>query len=116
MMVHPRFLLTGVAVALASSLVLTAAPTPQQPPASQAPQQHYQQAPGNAQWMYNVRTTADGIPLASWGKRLGAWIIDGIILGIGSYLLIRAAVPGYIDSVERVIDAAAAQNTAPKNA
>jgi len=39
MMVHPRFLLTGVAVALASSLVLTAATTPQQPPAPQAPQQ-----------------------------------------------------------------------------
>jgi uncharacterized RDD family membrane protein YckC len=24
--------------------------------------------------------TADGVPLASWGKRLGAWIIDGIII------------------------------------
>ncbi|NUO34726.1 MAG: RDD family protein [Dermatophilaceae bacterium] len=97
-----------------------AAPTPTTPmpqgsgwqSQSQTPQQYHQQAPANAQWMYNIRTTADGIPLASWGKRLGAWLIDGIILGICSYLLIRATVPGYVDAIQRVVDAAAAQDQA----
>jgi uncharacterized RDD family membrane protein YckC len=82
--------------------------TPSQSTQQQAPQGYYQQAPANAQWMHNIRTTADGIPLASWGKRFGAWILDGIILGIGSYLLLRAFVPEYFTSIQRVIDAAAA--------
>jgi len=83
---------------------------------SQAPQQqaqgHYPQAPANAQWMHNIRTTADGVQLASWGKRFGAWILDGIILGIASYLLLRAFVPDYFASIQRVVDAAAAQDQA----
>jgi uncharacterized RDD family membrane protein YckC len=78
--------------------------------APQAQQGYYQQAPANAQWMHNIRTTTDGVPLASWGKRFGAWVLDGIILGIASYLLIRAFVPDYLTSIERVVDAAAAQD------
>ena len=54
--------------------------TPSQSPQQQVPQGYYQQAPANAQWMHNIRTTADGVPLASWGKRVGAWLIDGVIL------------------------------------
>jgi uncharacterized RDD family membrane protein YckC len=76
----------------------------------QAPQGYYQQAPANAQWMHNIKTTADGIPLAPWGKRFAAWLIDGIILGIASYLLIRAFVPDYLTSIQRALDAAAAQD------
>ena len=79
-------------------------------PQQQAPQGYYQQAPANAQWMHNIRTTADGIPLAPWGKRFAAWLIDGIILGIASYLLIRAFVPDYLTSIQRALDAAAAQD------
>src|SRR6476659_9921550 len=62
---------------------------------SQTPQQqqYYQQAPANAQWMYNIRTTADGIPLASWGKRVGAWFVDGIILAVVGGVLSWAATP-----------------------
>ena len=87
---------------------------PQAPqiPQQQAPQGYYQQAPANAQWMHNIRTTADGIPLAPWGKRFAAWLIDGIILGIASYLLIRAFVPDYLTSIQRAVDAAAAQDQA----
>ena len=99
----------------------TGAPTPTTPmpqgsgwQASQTPQQQgsYQQAPANAQWMHNIRTTADGIPLAPWGKRFAAWLIDGIILGIASYLLIRAFVPDYLTSIQRAVDAAEAQDQA----
>ena len=46
----------------------------------------------------------------SWGKRFAAWLIDGIILGIASYLLIRAFVPDYLTSIQRALDAAAAQD------
>jgi TolB protein len=67
MMVHSRFLLVGVAVALASSLVLTAAPTPQQqPPAPPATQQ-----PGELQIVIKGGTGApklavpDFIPLST---------------------------------------------------
>jgi uncharacterized RDD family membrane protein YckC len=73
-------------------------------------QQHFQQAPANAQWMHDVRTTADGVPLASWGKRFGAWLIDGIILAIASYLLIRVFVPDYMTSIQRILDAVEAND------
>lgn len=52
---------------------------------SQAPGQ-YQQAPqyapaGSASWMMGP-TTVDGVPLSSWGKRVLARILDGIITSI----------------------------------
>ena len=79
-----------------------AAPTPTTPmpqgsgwqSQSQTPQQqYYQQAPANAQWMQNIRTTADGVPLASWGKRFAGWIIDGVILAVVGGLIAWVATP-----------------------
>ncbi|MDN5789569.1 MAG: RDD family protein [Micrococcales bacterium] len=52
------------------------------------------QAPG-ADWMHALATTADGVPLASWGRRFVAWLLDGIILIILIEFLTRALVPGY---------------------
>ncbi|MEW1955117.1 RDD family protein [Terrabacter sp. NPDC080008] len=85
---------------------------------SQVPQQGqqgYYQAPTQAQWMHNIRTTADGVPLASWGKRFGAWLVDGIILAIGSYVLLRLFVPDYFTMFQRLIDAASTNNQAAIN-
>ena len=78
-------------------------------------QQGYYQAPAQAQWMHNIRTTADGVPLAPWGKRFAAWLIDGIILAIASYLLLRLFVPDYFTSFQRLIDAASANDQAAIN-
>jgi uncharacterized RDD family membrane protein YckC len=69
----------------------------------QAPQ--YPGAPQNAQWMYNVRATADGVPLASWGKRLLAWILDGIVITILGGLVTRVVAPGYFDAISNILDA-----------
>ncbi len=79
---------------------------PQQP---QQPQQGWQgqqgqfgQAPqypdaagsaGSANWMHSIKTTSDGVPLASWGRRLGAWAIDGVILVVLSVILSRIVAP-----------------------
>ncbi len=41
----------------------------------------YPGAPQAQQWMRGP-VTADGVPLAAWGKRLGAWLIDGIIISV----------------------------------
>src|SRR6478735_2174737 len=76
----------------------------------QAPQ--YPGAPASAAWMQTIKTTADGVPLASWGRRLAAWIIDGILLTILTYLLLRAFTPAYFTTVENLIDAASRQNQA----
>lgn len=76
----------------------------------QAPQ--YPGAPASAAWMQSIKTTADGVPLASWGRRLGAWILDGILLTILCYLLLRAFAPDYFTSVENLLDAAARQDRA----
>lgn len=56
---------------------------------------YYPQAPQSAGWMPTGPRTADGVPLASWGKRLGAWIIDGIIIVAISGVLTQLLVPGY---------------------
>jgi uncharacterized RDD family membrane protein YckC len=80
----------------------------QQAQYGQAPQ--YPGAPANAAWMQSIKTTADGVPLASWGRRLGAWIIDGILLTILSYLLLQAFAADYFTSVENLLDAASRQN------
>lgn len=61
---------------------------PQVPQAPQAPQGQYPgagqyaPAPANAEWMHSLKTTADGVPLASWGRRLGARLLDTLILWI----------------------------------
>ncbi|MDV3222374.1 RDD family protein, partial [Intrasporangium sp.] len=36
-------------------------------------------APQAQAWMRGP-VTRDGVPLASWGKRVGAWLIDGVII------------------------------------
>ncbi|WP_076259193.1 RDD family protein [Intrasporangium flavum] len=78
----------------------------QQAPYQQAPQ--YPGAPqGGAQWMYNVKTTADGVPLASWGKRFAAWLIDGVILAIVGGAIAWAATPNLQRSFSDMFDAAA---------
>ena len=44
------------------------------------------------------------------GATLGAWIIDGILLTILSYLLLRAFAPDYFTTVENLVDAASRQD------
>ena len=73
-------------------------------------------APGAQNWMHSIKTTADGVPLASWGRRLGAWLIDGVILVILTYIGARLFVPGYLDTISAFFDAAGAQNEAAMNA
>ena len=84
----------------------------QYPYGQQAPQYPYQQAPQfpqapGAAWMHAGPTTIDGVPLASWGRRFGAWIIDGIIIAVISGILINLFVPSYaqmIDDITRAIE------------
>ena len=98
------------------------APTPTTPMPQggwQQGQQQYQQSPyqqapqypgaqqGGAQWMYNVKTTADGVPLASWGKRLAAWLIDGVILAIVGGAISWVATPNLQRAYSDMLDAAA---------
>jgi uncharacterized RDD family membrane protein YckC len=84
----------------------------------QGGQSQYQQSPyqqsqypgapqGGAQWMYNVKTTADGVPLASWGKRLAAWLIDGVLLAIVGGAIAWAATPSLQQGMSDVFQAAA---------
>lgn len=54
----------------------------------------YRQAPG-ADWTHALATTADGVPLAAWGRRLVAWLLDGIILIFLIEILTRVFVPDY---------------------
>ena len=96
-----------------------AAPTPTTPMPqgsgwqgqSQSPQ-HYPQAPASAQWMYNIRTTADGVPLASWGKRLAAWVIDGVIIAFVGGALSWAATPRMGQLFSQMVTAAEANDQA----
>jgi uncharacterized RDD family membrane protein YckC len=89
----------------------------QYPYGQQAPQYPYQQAPQYPQapgtgWMHSGPTTIDGVPLASWGRRFGAWIIDGIVIAVISGVLINLFVPSYsqmIDDVTRAIEGNNAQ-------
>jgi uncharacterized RDD family membrane protein YckC len=67
----------------------------------------YAGAPANAAWMQSVPTTADGVPLASWARRLGAWLLDGIILVVLSVLLSRLLAPELWSEMSRLMDIAA---------
>ena len=72
----------------------------------QAPQ--YPGAPQNAQWMYNIKTTVDGVPLTSWGKRFAAWLIDGVILAVIGIPIAWAVTPNLSSTLSNVFDAASA--------
>lgn len=90
-------------------------PMPQGWQGQDAPQQahypgqypHYPQPPqatGPAGWMTTGPSTADGVPLASWGKRLLAWILDGIIISVVSNVLTPMVIPGYDATGRRITD------------
>ncbi len=79
---------------------------------SPAQQSYYQQAPANTQWMHNLKTTADGVPLASWGKRFAAWVIDGLILAVVGGIISWAATPRLSELFSEMITAAQAGNQA----
>ena len=65
----------------------------------------YPVAPQSQAWMRGP-VTADGVPLASWGKRFGAWLIDGLILAALSYFALQLFAPGYFDTVQQFVDLA----------
>jgi uncharacterized RDD family membrane protein YckC len=81
----------------------------QQYPGQQTQQyQQYQQYPGAAQypgapqaqqWLRGP-VTPDGVPLASWGKRVLAYLLDGIILSIILAFLMPVFVPEFTDLVD----------------
>ena len=66
----------------------------------------YPQAPANANWMHELATTADGVPLASWGQRFGAWLVDLLILGLFSLVLWRILAPDVWSELGRTLDVA----------
>lgn len=74
----------------------------------QHPGQQYQQYPGagqypgapqQQQWLQGP-VTADGVPIASWGKRALAYLLDGIILGVILAFLTPIFVPEYTELVD----------------
>ncbi|HEU5143593.1 MAG TPA: RDD family protein [Dermatophilaceae bacterium] len=72
------------------------------PPVHYPPQyQPYGQAPGAAGWLAGP-TTADGVPLASWGKRLVAWLLDGVLIMFAANLLTPLLISGYDATGERL--------------
>lgn len=59
-------------------------------------QQWQQPMPGGQQWQQPVgKTTPDGQPLAGWWHRVGARIIDGILIGVVGAALVPVLAPGY---------------------
>ncbi|MEO3938409.1 RDD family protein [Dermatophilaceae bacterium Soc4.6] len=80
----------------------------------QPPQQGWSQAPqygpaySGGYAGPGVATTPDGQPLAGWGTRLGAWIIDSVLQGVvsavvGSYWLIDFF-RWYVDYIGTLVD------------
>lgn len=59
----------------------------------------YPGAPQAQQWLQGP-VTADGVPLASWGKRVLAYLLDGIILSIILAFLMPIFVPEFTDVVD----------------
>ncbi len=89
------------------------APQQGQPPSHQQPL--YQQPPGYQQPMpLRGPTTPDGVPLASYGQRVAAWFLDGIIKLLISLLLGGWAIYLSIEpQLENVIHAAERGETVP---
>ena len=54
-------------------------PAPQYGPPGYPPQGAYNQMPPAYSTALGVKTTPDGVPLASYGQRVGAWFIDFVI-------------------------------------
>ncbi|HKX65759.1 MAG TPA: RDD family protein [Intrasporangium sp.] len=59
----------------------------------------YPGAPQAQQWAQGP-VTADGVPLASWGKRVVAYLLDGIILSVILAFLTPIFVPEFADVVD----------------
>ncbi len=67
--------------------------------------QGYQSYP--AQTAYGVPgkvTTPDGQEVAGWGRRLGAWLIDSVIINIVSWIVAFPAARDYFDAVNEMTD------------
>jgi len=79
---------------------------------SPAQQSYYQQAPANTQWMHNIKTTADGVPLAPWGKRFAAWVVDGLILAVVGGIISWLATPRLSELFSQMVTAAEAGDQA----
>lgn len=52
----------------------------QQPYQAYPSYQGYQAGDEEETWLTPTHLTPDGVPLATWGKRLGAWVLDGVII------------------------------------
>lgn len=81
-----------------------------------APQQaqypQYPQAPGGAAWMTAGPSTADGVRLASWGRRFGARLLDNLITGIITAVVgwawLSDLISWYSGVIQRAIDSGGA--------
>jgi uncharacterized RDD family membrane protein YckC len=94
------------------------APQQQYPPQHQQPSQYpsqspsqYPQVPGGAAWMVGP-ATADGVPLASWGRRLVARVLDNVITAtltaVVGWTWLNDLLTWYSDIVRRTIDSGVA--------
>lgn len=72
------------------------------PPSVHYPPQYqpYGTFPGGAGWP-PVPSTADGVPLASWGKRFLAWLLDGVLITVVANAVTPLLVSGYDATGER---------------
>lgn len=76
--------------------------------------QPYPQAPGAA-WMTAGPSTTDGVPLASWGRRAVARILDGIITGILTTIFawpwVNELTAWYTDVIDQAIESGTQPDT-----
>lgn len=107
------------------AVVEPSAPVPPVPPAVNVPPT-VPTAPSGPPWTPATRPgfstgphTADGVPLASYGARVGAYVMDALLINllallIGGYFLFRAVEPmlAPLDAAMRSGDAAAINATA----
>lgn len=66
--------------------------------------QQYQQYQQSAGWPALGPTTTDGVPLASWGKRLIAWILDSLLVYVVANLVTPLVLSDYDAKVEAFSD------------